>query len=93
MSTIEELEAQLKATEEDKQYIKWLLRQVEEQRLDSHQNRVNHVREMAKKFVDVLEEKPKPVDLYYTTSDKLTGEDYLFWNRTDLWIEFKFAKI
>ena len=48
--------------------------------------------EAAKPFLQVLEEKPKVYDLYYTTSDKLTGEDYMFWNYLPMWIDFMFTR-
>jgi hypothetical protein len=44
--------------------------------------------EAAQPFLKILSEKPKVYDLYYTTSDKLIGEDFLLWNYPELWVEF-----
>lgn len=48
--------------------------------------------EAAGPFLKVMAEKPMVYDLYYTTSDQLTGEDFLLWNYPRMWVDFMFEK-
>lgn len=89
MRTIAEIEEELRIAERDRRFLKNLLKMYTDQRVSGHQKRLAHVKAMGLP----LPEKPRVYDLYYTTSDKLTGEDFCLFNYPGLWIDLKFEEV
>lgn len=82
------IEQKIEQLKVERKYLSWLLQQYTERRLSGHRSRLEHLSKMLDAFPVA-----KVRDLYYTTSDKLTGEDNLFWNHPDLWVEYKLENL
>ena len=84
------IEQKIEKLKQEKVFLQWFIKLYESERKPGHQQRTEHLKAM--NLLPVFE-KPKVYDLYYITSDKLIGEDFVLWNYPNLWIRYKFGSV